>query len=376
MGLKNKTIAKAFLRERYKKSKKRKIAHDVAYVTDWDIMFNGVFQTSQVGCGDLMSKIQANFIKDMNQLKEMHLQDGAKVREVLFLLTYRETRSGYMARKKKTTDERTKNGFSAAETAERGPFDTWKPVSPEEDDRARHTSAYKIWCFEQTFKAFEAQLAADLKAKTITDSLGIERIHFVGFQGTYSVYDTDGNVQTYMMTGAGEADVHFYNIPEFEALQKKFCIVLKSTDTDAFVIGTSLPRAWTFEHGFFLDNGLYQKARSETEPAKYLWLDMKKARDDTSVDWSLFGLCCVLSGTDYSHTICTSSDMLGYMARIRHERAICPDQPLLAFINNKIEAMPVKVPRKRRDGSSPPPKPRPEADDVVWNLEYWKNDYS
>ncbi len=374
MGLFKKKIIKAYLQTKYEMEETKKITTNIAYIEDWDILFNGVFQMIIVGGDGIWQLMHSKFIESMKQLLNERCVDGVVIEEVVFFLSYKEMQSGYIQHKKRTTDERTKDGLSEEEIARRGPVDTWKTINAEDDTCVRHTPAYKVWKFEQQFEAFQKQIVDDLK-KGATKAMGIHTIHFVGFKGNHYEH-TENGTQIYPMTGSGEADVHFYNMRGFAALHKRYCVVLKSTDTDCFVISSVFPVEWTFEHGFYINNGVYQKT-----PEKTLWLDMKKARDDRAVNWQLFGFCCILMGTDYvEHIISPVRTVDIFMADIRFEREqMCKRMTLLEYVQYKINRMPKPNIKKSIDKAPkriPKVKPTPVASDVIWNCVHWNVKYS
>lgn len=398
MGLKDKPPVKTYMRTRYEKSAEQKITHDVALVTDFDILFNGDFNMAKVGDDGIWTRLHTNLIMYMHRLTETHLEKDVKIRELVLLATYTENRSGYLIQKKGTHEERQKNCLTSDEIAARGPFDTWKHVSKDDDNRVHRTSIYKAWKYKQQFAEIRRQLCLDVSCGLMSKTIGIEKIHFVGFDGTYSWIEKGGANGTEIMTGAGEADLHFYHFSAFVTLQEKYCIWFQSTDTDEFPIAAVLPTAWKFEHGFFFDNGLYERAKGENHPAKYLIVDMKRARDDNSVNWHLFGFCCVLIGTDFSETIVRVPDgsMQTLMSDVlREHRASALS--LQDFIFSKIARRPTKRPRSQKcpqpqnlspsngclltatDAASslfPAETNLNSVSDVMWNLAYWHIEYS
>ncbi len=346
--------------------------HDGVFIIDLDIAFNMCFFTARTGELDaLFKKLHNGILEEVRHHNETNFVEGKRIRQIMLLSTFLEERSGFLKYKAKTHTERAKGGLTEEQIAERGDFATWKYISDEDEKQVRKTRHYKYWVMNAVFKMLFDEFGNAMSSGLFDEEMGINKVHFVGYCGKhYCMSSESDNEHGYSMSavemnGGGEADVHLRSIAGFDEMLRKFAIIYKTTDTDALPITLNLPRAWSFDCGFYLNTGvMFRKSKARPEDV-YLWIDLKAARN-SSIDWSLFGLCFVLLGTDY----CDPVPLLNFNdidASMEKWKSIdtARTTPLAALIRE----LSVKRQKTAEEECA-------NVDAITWNLQYWGIEYS
>jgi hypothetical protein len=145
-------------------------------------------------------------------------------------------------------------------------------------------------------------------------------------------------------------------------------------------IALNLPKSWSFERGFYVNTGIQFRGKNGA-PHTYLWLDLKAARA-SAIDWSLFALCFILNGTDYSDPVpsLTFSDIARSM-RKWSDIAKTRTSPLDVLIREQLFSDAASIPPTKKakisnDTSAPSLDPEAAAEAILWNLRYWNIEYS
>lgn len=357
---------------------------DGTLIIDLDILFNALFYTARTGdLHSLFTKMHAALLKDIHDYNEQHFSSGYQIRHLMLLITFDEEESGFLTYKGTTREQRDAGGMTDEQIKKRGPFSSWMYISDADEKIVRKTRTYKYWVYEQLQHMLFDEFSSLHKKNTLTDTIGLEAVHFIGYEKNYVLLHNSGASKTEALQ-RGEADVHLRYIPAFSLIQETCAIIYKTTDTDAFPICANLPRHWSFPHGFYINTGLQTRGK-DGQPDVHLWVDMGRARQ-SNVDWRLFALCFMLMGNDFVKTISSRIDSnnidrnMATLAEMQARNNTSFFNVIESLYANQTPKPPTKkaklVLAAGSGAESTGATCTEPADAVKWNLKYWEIDLS